>query len=200
MVEQLELRIDALECDTAALAEDALVEQILHAQANTRHLVLIARADAALGGADVMLAQALLERPVEIAVVGHDDMRVTGDLEVLGRYALVLEHIDFLDEHLGIDHHAIADDRRHVLVHDARRHEVQAELLITAHDGMTGVVTSLVAHDAIELRRYEVANLTLALVSPLGSYQHRGRHAYLLTSSCIKTHEPCAESDTTLLV
>ena len=198
--ELLELRIDAIECDAAAFAEDALIEQVLHAQTDACHLILVARADAPLGGADVVLAQALLERTVEIAVIGHDDMSVAGDLEILGRNALVLEHIDLFDEHLGVDDHAVANDRRDVLVHDARRDEVQAELLVTAYDGMAGVVAALVAHNTIELGRYEVANLTFAFVSPLGSHQYRGRHAYLLTSSCTWTHEPYAVGDTTLLL
>ncbi len=44
------------------VAEQCLVQHVLHAQANARHLVvLIARTDAALGGTDVLLAELLLK-------------------------------------------------------------------------------------------------------------------------------------------
>ena len=57
-------------------AEDLLVQQVLDANALAGHFVLVAGADAALRGADLVLAQALLVGAVEILVVRHDHMRV----------------------------------------------------------------------------------------------------------------------------
>ena len=56
--------------------EDLLVQQVLDANALSGHFVLVAGADAALRGADLVLAQALLVGAVEILVVRHDHMRV----------------------------------------------------------------------------------------------------------------------------
>ena len=99
-------------------------------------------------------------------------MSVAGDLEVGGGDAVALEHVDLLKQDGGIDHAAVADHRHAVGVHDARGNLVQAVLLIAHHDGMPGVVTALVADDAVKLGCDQVADLALALVAPLGTHQH----------------------------
>ena len=92
-------------------AEDLLVQQVLHADALAAHLVLVAGADAALGGADLLVAEALLVGAVEIFVVRHDEVRVVGNLQVLAGDALGLQHGHFLHEHARVYHDAVADDR-----------------------------------------------------------------------------------------
>ena len=156
--------------------EDLLVQQILHADALAGHLVLVARADTALGGADLVVAKALLVRAVEILVVGHDDVRVAADLEVLARDALGLEHGHLLDEHAGVDHHAVADHGRGMLVHHTGGHEVQRQLLVSVDDRVTGVVATLVAHHIVVFARNEVGDLAFAFVSPLSADEHCSRH------------------------
>gem|GEM_PF-3653361 len=163
-------------------AEDLLVQQILDADALAGGLVLVARADAALRGADLVLAQALLVRAVEILVVGHDDVRVAADLEVLAGDALGLQHGHLLDEHAGVHHHAVADDRHRVVVHDAGGHEVQRELLIAVDDRVAGVVAALVAHDEIVFACDQVGYLAFAFVSPLGADEYRAGHMVRILS------------------
>ena len=58
------------------LAEDLRVEQVLHAQADAHRLVGVGRADAALGRAELVLAEVALGHPVELLVVRHDQVRV----------------------------------------------------------------------------------------------------------------------------
>ena len=58
------------------LAEDLRVEQVLHAQADAQRLVGVRRADAALGGAELVLAEEALGHAVELLVVRHDQVRV----------------------------------------------------------------------------------------------------------------------------
>ena len=149
-----------------------LVEQILHAQADARHLVLVARADAALGGADKVLAQAAFEGTVQVDVVRHDDVCVARHLEIGGGDAVALEHVDFLEQHRGVHHAAVAHHRDALRIHDARGDLVQAVLLVAHHDGVPGVVSALVAHYAVELRGNQIADLSFALVAPLGTHQH----------------------------
>ena len=49
---------------------------------------------------------------------------------------------------------------------------MQAVLLAVDDDGVTGVVAARVAHDSIEVAGDQIANLTLALIAPLGTDQN----------------------------
>ena len=61
------------------LAQDVLVEQVLHPDADAVDLVGVRRSDAAAGGADLPLAEEALGHLVERAVVLGDDVRVGAD-------------------------------------------------------------------------------------------------------------------------
>ena len=99
-------------------------------------------------------------------------MRVAANLEVLGGDAVGLEHVDLLKDNLGVDDAAVTDHRHVVGIHDAGGHLVQAVLLAVDDDGVAGVVAARVAHDGIEVAGDQVANLTLALIAPLGTDQN----------------------------
>ena len=62
------------------LAEDLRVEEVLDAQADAQRLVGVRRTDAALGGAELVLAQEPLGHAVELLVVRHDQVRVARQL------------------------------------------------------------------------------------------------------------------------
>ena len=113
-------------------------------------------------------------------------MGVAGHLKIGGRDSVMLEHIDLFKQYLRVHHAAVANDRHAIGIHDARRNLVQAVLLVTHHNGMTRVVSALVADDAVKIRRDKVANLALALIAPLGTNQHCRRHVF---SSCVSTVE-----------
>ena len=191
MIDQLELGVNAGESDLELLAEEALVQHILHAQADTSHLVLIARADAALGGADVVLAQQLLERTVKIHVVGHDDVRIAGDAKVLGGHAVLLEHIDLFENHLGVHDATVTDNGLLVCIHDAGGNLVQAVLFIAHHNGVTSVVATGVAHNAIKIACDKVDDFAFAFVAPLTSDQHGRRHLDSFTNSNVSIIGAC---------
>src|SRR3954447_5720899 len=57
------------------LAQDVLIEEVLHTDADTVNLVGISRADAATGGSDVALSKEALGDLVDRAVVLGDDVR-----------------------------------------------------------------------------------------------------------------------------
>ena len=101
--------------------EHAVVQQIDEADADPRHLVLVGRADAAAGGADLAGAAQPLPGQVDGLVVGHDEMGEFADLERLrvGQPAARLQGVDLLDEHLGVDHHAVADHAHFAVVQHA---------------------------------------------------------------------------------
>ena len=84
-VERLEL-VHALQPDVLLghgeldlLAQDLRVEQVLHANPDSRRLVGVGRADPAPRRADLQGAESPLARAVECDVPGHDQVRVAGD-------------------------------------------------------------------------------------------------------------------------
>ena len=91
------------------LLEDLLVEQVLHADAQARGLVGVARADAAPRGADLQLAELRLARVVEEHVVRHDQVRVGADPQAGEVDALRAQLVQLAGQHLRVDHDAVAD-------------------------------------------------------------------------------------------
>ena len=110
---------------------------------------------------------------VEVAVVGHDDVRVARDAQALAAEALGLEGVDLLEDDRRVDDAAVADDRQCVLVDNAGGNLVKSQLVAVGDDRVTGVGTAAVAADDIEVTRDEVGDLTLALVAPLGTHKNR---------------------------
>ncbi len=53
---------------------------------------------------------------------------------------------------------------------------MQRVLLVADDDGVTRVVTALVADDIVDLTAKEVGGLTLALIAPLGAHENDSRH------------------------
>src|SRR5262249_59718786 len=86
-----------------------------------------------------------------------------------------------VDEHGGIDDHAVADHRRHVVVQDAARDELEREHVAVHDDRVPGVVPALVADDQLALFGEIVGEPALALVTPLGADDHRAGHGGLTT-------------------
>ena len=164
-------------------AQDLLVEQVLHADADARVLVDVARADAAPGGADLELAELLLVGAVEEQVVRHDQVGVAADAQVVAADAARAQGVELAEQDVRVDHHAVADDAGLGLVEDARRDEVQLELLAVAHDRVAGVVAALEARDHVGLLGQQVGDLAFALVAPLGA-DHHGTGHVTLRSGC----------------
>src|SRR4029077_9205853 len=61
------------------LRKPRLVEQVADADPGAGHLVLVRGPDAAAGGADLSRAPQALARPVDGAMVRHDEMRLLAD-------------------------------------------------------------------------------------------------------------------------
>ncbi len=98
----------------------------------------------------------------------RSDVRADGD-------ALSDEPVDLLDQRLGVEHDAIADDGE-LPAHDAggkKRHFVGRPV---DDERVAGIVAALEAHHDIGLRGQPVDDLALALVSPLGTDDYHVRH------------------------
>src|SRR5215218_404694 len=130
-------------------------------------LVLVGGADAAQGRADLLVAEALLGRVVEGAVVGEDQVRARADLDAVGRDGEPLrgEAVGLGEEGDGVDDHPVPEHAGLARVDDARGDEVQRVRLVADLDGVPGVVAALVARDHVEALGQQVDDLALALVA-----------------------------------
>ena len=111
------------------LLQDLLVEQVLHADAQARGLVGVAGADAPARGADLQAAEFRLAGGVEQQVVGHDQVGVGRDPQAADVDAPRAQRVELVDQHLRVDHHAVADHAALARIQDARGDQVQLPLL-----------------------------------------------------------------------
>ena len=90
------------------------IGEIDHADGAAADLVLIGRADAALGRADRLGGVRGLAVDIELAMQRQDQRGVVGDQQVVRRNvdALPFQLLDLGHEGPRVDHHAIADDRQ----------------------------------------------------------------------------------------
>ena len=128
---------------------DAVRVGVVHTHVDELHALALLLARQACGLAD------------EVRLVSADEALHGG-----------LEHVDLLKDNLGVNDAAVTDHRHVVGIHDAGGHLVQAVLLAVDDDGVAGVITARIAHDGIEVAGDQVANLTLALIAPLGTDQN----------------------------
>ena len=152
------------------------VEQVMHADADAVDLIRVGRADAAAGGADLVLAEEAFGHLVERAVVGRDDVRGLAHQQVGAVDAAGFQAVDLLEEHLRIHDHAVADHRGQVRVDDAGGQQVQGVRLVADHHAMARVVAAVEACDIIDLGADQIGRLAFTLVAPLGTDKNNSRH------------------------
>ena len=156
------------------------VEHVGHPDPHAGDLVLVARADAAAGGADLLVAHVALGDLVDGDVVGQQQVGVRGDEQLGGVDAAVLEAFQLVEQHTGIHHHAVADDVGDAGREHPGRDQVQREMLAAGQDdGVPGVVATLIAHHPLHAPAEQVSGLTFALVAPLGADEDDCRHDML---------------------
>ena len=92
--------------------------------------------------------------------------------------------IHLLEQRLGVDHHARAQDAAGFGVEDPRRYQVKSKCAELINDGMAGVVTTLKADHHIGLLGQIIYDAPFALIAPLGTYygcySHTSPPVYLL--------------------
>ena len=99
----------------------------------------------------------------------EDQVGATRHFQVAAADAARFERVDFSEQRRQVDNHAIGDHGYDVVVENATRNQLQGVLLIIDNDGMTGIVTALVAHHIGVLLGQQIDDLRLALVAPLGA-------------------------------
>ena len=158
------------------LAEDLAIEQVFHAQAQPPRAIGVRRPDPAPGRPDSRGRQTRLVRLVQREVVRHDHVRTATHPDAGDVDAPLGQHVELGDQRQRVDHDTVADDRCDVRVQHAGRCQPQLEDLVTADDGVAGIVAALVAHDHGGLLGEEIGRLALALVAPLQPDDHGRRH------------------------
>lgn len=160
------------------LGEDLLVEHIGDANADAGDLVLVARADAAPGSADLAVAEESLGHLVDRHVVRHQQVRVGRDQQTLGVDVAGLEAFDLAQQDARIDDDAVADHVVDAGGQDSGRDEVEGEGLAVRQDHcVSGVVSALVADHPLQLPTEQISRFPLAFVAPLGADQHNRSHS-----------------------
>ena len=147
------------------------IGQVRDPHGPTAHLVLVGRADAAAGGADLARTGGCLPGGVQVPVDRQDQAGIVGQGQQLrpDGDALALDPGDLVEQGPGVDDHAVADDGRLALHHPGGE-QGQFVGLVPDHQGVAGIVSALEAHDDIGPVGQPVDDLALALVTPLGAY------------------------------
>ena len=143
------------------------------------NLVLIGRADAALGRAD--LGAGAIRRfaeAVEFLMQWQDQRRIVGQLQRFGADidALPAQPRDLVEQREGIDDDAVADHAQLARPDDSRRQKAQFVGHAVDDERMPGVMAALEPDHDIGLLRQPIDNLSLALVAPLGADHHHIGH------------------------
>ena len=133
------------------------------------HLVAVAGADAAAGGADRPAPrQAAVEDPVFGDVPGKDDVGPVAESQLaLDADAARLEAVDLLDHLGGIEHDAAGDHAGHAVAEDAAGDDRELPGLAAGHDRVARVGPARVADDDVVIFGQDVDELALGLVAPL---------------------------------
>ena len=156
------------------LLQQALVEQVLHAQAAARHLVLVRGTNAARRSADLYATGRVLRRQLDQAVVGKNDVRAIADEEIAVHLdAGRAQGIDFLHEGERIEHDAITDDAAAAFAQHAARNELENKLLALDGNRMSGIVTAGITRNHLEALGQNVNDFAFAFVAPLRSDDDR---------------------------
>ena len=117
---------------------------------------------------------------IELLVIGHDQMSVARHLQRAAVDSLFGQRIHLGEKNTRIDHHAVADHGRDVVVQHATRHQLKGKRLAVYNQGVARVVAPLIADNQFHFLGYEVGELALTFVTPLGADHDRCRHETLL--------------------
>ncbi len=122
-------------------------EHVGHPQAAPGGFIRISRTDAASGGADIAFTAGSFKGFIQRLVGGGDEVSGIRDAQALSRggNSHLVESFHFLKQGARIDDHAVAQDRHHLRVDDARGDEVQFENAFSHRNSVTGIVATIIA-------------------------------------------------------
>ncbi|MPM93508.1 hypothetical protein SDC9_140646 [bioreactor metagenome] len=148
------------------------MEQVVHAQAATRHLVLVGRTNAFAGRTNLFVgALGTLAGLIDRRMVRQDDRTSRADLQPRTNVDTALFQLgNFGNQVMDIEHDAVADITIDAIAHDAGRYQIQLVDVLADNQGVAGIVTALETNDATGVIGQPVDDLAFTLVAPLGTY------------------------------
>src|SRR5208337_3628282 len=159
---------------------------------SSAYLVFVAWANPPAGGANRAPALAFFAGQVERTVIGHDDMGVKADQQIVGRYAQArfLEAVHFLYQHAGIEHHSVSNHALLVLMKNSGGEQVEDMLLPVYYQRVPRIVSALEPDNEIRLLRKQIDNLAFSLIAPLSAHYNYVRHIVFFPLSHIVRRSP----------
>ena len=135
-------------------------------------LVGIEGGNALLGGAVLLVLQALLLQLVLEPVPGHEQRCPVTDFEAVGGdgHALGGHLLHLLPEVLRVQGHAVSQNVHNPLAKNAGGQQVQGKFAVLVDDGVTGVSAALVTDDHIIVLGQKVYHPSLSLVTPVDTH------------------------------
>ncbi len=152
------------------LGEMLFVQQFTQTDAAPGDLVFIGRPDATTSSADLLVTFAGFAGLVQGDVIGQDQGAGGTDLQAVSDGAGTgFQFIDFLEQGLRGEHHAIADDAGNLFAQYAGWQKMQNGFFPIDDQGMTSIMTALEAHHIGGLVSQEIDDFSFPLVTPLGT-------------------------------
>src|SRR5882672_2590585 len=102
-------------------------------------------------------------------MIGKYQVSPRTDLDAFRRNFHSLRHqaIGLFKKCFRVDDHAVAQYARLAAVNDSRRQQMEYERLVADLDGVTGVVSTLIARNYVEVFGQKVNDLAFAFITPL---------------------------------
>ena len=96
------------------------------------------------------------------------------DFQIIGGKSVIVDILNFLDQSLGIQYHAVTDDADFILVKYARRNQVNLIFFAVDHNRMARIVASLITGHHFRRFRQEIGDFPFSFISPLRSNHYNG--------------------------
>src|SRR6478609_2068001 len=93
-----------------------------------------------------------------------------------------MQLVDFAEQHLGVDHHALAQDTVRPLTQDATRQQAYDDLLVAYDQRVAGVRAARVAHHDVGKLHVNIDDFAFTFVAPLSTDNDHRRH--VLSHGC----------------
>jgi hypothetical protein len=108
-------------------------------------------------------------------------MGIVTDRQHLGIFEipLAIQTVYFIDEHIGVQHHAVAYGAETLRMQNSGGYQMQNRLPITYDHRVTGIGAALEADDRIHGRCKQINYSTFSFVTPLGT-DHYGCLGHIL--------------------
>ena len=156
--------------DIPEMIGDAVyVAQIAHTNGLFHIFVRIDGRDSPAGRAEFFIGESVLFEAVLYPVIWHADSCAVADFQVFRGYLypLFAQPADLADEVLDINNHSRAHDVHCAVAQNAGREQIENKRALFVDDGVTRIVSALIARNYIKILRKIIDDASLAFVAPV---------------------------------